>query len=187
MTGFSNAYIRSAQSTDVLFWVHAAVAYLLYRTAIPTWPAAKPTAVAVVPLVFGSLLPDLLDKPLSFVFTSVPSRSLAHSAFTVVLVLGAVGYLIHRAEEPATAVGFGVGYLSHLGADLLDSLFIPQETAVFLLWPVVTDYHHIESVGELLSLVRPTPYVFAQLLLTGLAVLVWAADGNPCFEQGQNR
>lgn len=171
----------------MLFWVHAAVAYLCYRLALTTSRKGLPTDTAIVPLIASSLLPDLIDKPLSFGFTAIPSRSLAHSVFMIGLVLGAAAYLSRRSDGATIAAVFGLGYLSHIGADLVDVLFIPRETVLFLLWPLITDYHHIGSVGDLLTLVRPTPYVTAQMLLTGLAILVWTFDGKPGYESVQNR
>lgn len=171
----------------MLFWVHAAVAYLLYRVVPIVSSKNQPTKPAVIALTTGALLPDIVDKPLSFVFSSLPSRSLAHSLFTAVLMIATVIYVLHRVNRTAMGVAYVLGYLSHLGADLVDSLFIPQETVVFLLWPLVTDYHHIGAVGELFGLVRPTPYVLAQMLVTGLAMVVWMYDGKPGYEPIQNR
>ncbi|UHQ99244.1 metal-dependent hydrolase (plasmid) [Natrinema zhouii] len=171
----------------MLFWVHAAVAYLLYRGALTVSTKKRPSGTTILALTIGTLLPDIIDKPLSFMFQSLPSRSLAHSLFTTVLVIGTVFYVLQQVNRTAVSVAYIFGYLSHLGADLVDSLFVPQETVVFLLWPLVTDYHHIGTVGELVGLVRPTPYVLTQMLVTGLAVVVWMSDGKPGYAPTQNQ
>lgn len=165
----------------MLFWVHAAVAYLLYRLTTRVDMAGKLTGGAVLALIGGGLLPDIVDKPLSFVISSLPSRSLTHSIFTAVLVIGFVVYVARRLDRLEVGVAYSVGYLSHLGADLVDYLFIPGETLQFLFWPLVTDYHHIDTVQDLLALVSPTPYVLMQTMVTISGIAVWIHDGKPGY------
>lgn len=166
----------------MIFWVHAAVAYLLYRAVTVVQRKNDVPSTHVVTLTIGALLPDLVDKPLSFLFTSLPSRSLAHSVFTVMFITAILLYVAYRYDRRAEAVVFGLGYLSHLGADLVDVLFIPRETVMFLLWPLVSDYHHIGTVHDLLALLRPTPYVMGQMVVTLLCIAVWIYDGKPGYD-----
>jgi len=166
----------------VLFWVHAAVAYLVYRMSLPISGRGDIDRGVMLALLAGALLPDLIDKPVSFVFSSAPSRSFAHSIFTTIFLIAVVVYISRRLGRSKGALAYILGHFSHLGADLVDSLFIPEETFVFLFWPLITDYHHIDTVQELLSLVTPTPYVLAQTGITVLAVALWLYDGKPGYD-----
>jgi len=163
----------------VLFWVHAAVAYLAYRGVLAVGSTDQPRDIAVLAVVGAALLPDIVDKPLSFVVPSLPSRSIAHSLFTVALASLVILYVTRRADRWGYGVASVFGYLSHIGADLVDSQAIPEEPLVFVFWPLITDYHHIDSIGGLLALVRPTPYVILQMVLTVLGVGLWVYDGKP--------
>lgn len=163
----------------MLFWVHAAVAYLAYRGVLVVGSTDRPHDIAVLAVVGAALLPDIVDKPLSFVVTSLPSRSVAHSIFTVALISLVTTYVTRRADRREFGVAAVFGYLSHIGVDLVDSQVIPAEPLVFVFWPLITDYHHIDSIGGLLALVRPTPYVLFQMVLTVLGVWLWVYDGKP--------
>jgi len=162
----------------VLFWVHAAVAYLVYRGISFGRSGRRPNDSIVIALVVGALLPDLVDKPLSFVFTSLPSRSVTHSIFIAAIVVSAVLYATRRMDSSDIGTAYVLGYASHLVTDLIDPLFIPEEPIAFLMWPILTDYHHIGGPGELLALVRLTPYVVGQTIITLLAVALWFGDGK---------
>ncbi|WP_435120042.1 metal-dependent hydrolase [Halolamina sp. C58] len=161
----------------MLFWVHAAIAYLVYRVVVHRVSKEQPVGDGVIVLTGGALLPDLVDKPLALVVSSLPSRSMAHSLFVTAGLLAVVGALASRREQRGLAGVFALGYLLHLGADLVDYVFIPEETLLFLFWPVVTEYHHIDTVGDLLALLSPTPYVLAQTVVTVLGVALWVHDG----------
>lgn len=170
----------------MLFWVHAAVAYLVYRVIVRSVSEEQPAGGDVIPLTGGALFPDLVDKPLAFIVSSLPSRSMAHSLFVTVGLLAVVGALASRREQRGVAGVFALGYLSHLGTDLVDSVFIPEETLSFLFWPVVTEYHHIDTVGDLLALLSPTPYVLAQTVVTLVAIALWIGDGKPGYSSTTN-
>lgn len=165
----------------MLFWVHAAVAYLLYRLTVRVAEAGRHNGGAVLALISGALLPDIIDKPLSFIFSSLPSRSLSHSIFTTVLVIVIAVYIARRLYRWDIGAAYTIGYLSHLGADFVDYFFIPEETLLFVFWPLVTDYHHIDTVHELLSLLSPTPYVFVQSMVTIIGFGLWIYDGKPGY------
>lgn len=169
----------------MLFWVHAAVAYLAYRGVLAVGSTDRPRDIDVLAVVGAALLPDIVDKPLSFVVTSLPSRSAAHSLFNVALVSLVILYVTRRADRWEFGAASVFGYLSHIGADLVDSQIIHEEPVVFVYWPLITDYHHIDSIGGLLALVRPTPYVILQMLLTVLGVGLWVYDGKPGLPSNQ--
>lgn len=171
--------LSETEISNMLFWVHAAVAYLFYRLILRLYLDRHPNDAAVVSLVGGAFLPDLIDKPLSFVFSGFPGRSVAHSVFTLAIVVVVVSYVMRRIEQLAVGTAFVVGYVSHLGADLVNYFFLPSETLLFLFWPVVADYDHVDSAYDLLSLLSPTRYILAQTILTLLAFGLWIYDGKP--------
>jgi hypothetical protein len=75
---------------------HVAIAYLLYRAYVGVRPGVEPSGVPVLVLVFGSLLPDLVDKPLAWYLGAIPTgRTLAHSLFVLVPLSVAI-YLLAR-------------------------------------------------------------------------------------------
>ena len=171
-------------------WDHAAVAYLLLSAASRGLWGAPPTRRVGIVAVVAGLLPDLIDKPLSWGLGLLPAgRSLGHSlliaAPTLALLL-ALGVALDRRRG---TVAFAVGYLSHLAGDVAYPLLVDGELRVgFLLWPLVA----VDSSGsgggvpyltELLVefvAVLASPggvfYLLADAALLGLAVAVWRAD-----------
>lgn len=80
----------------MLFWIHAAVAYLVYRGVLSISSADRSDGVPVIALIGGALFPDIIDKPLSFVFTSLLSRSIETLGLQAIVIL-VVGYVTFQA------------------------------------------------------------------------------------------
>jgi len=101
-------------------WEHAALGYLLISVATRLVWARPPDDAAALLAVFGSQVPDLVDKPLGWVFEVLPSGvSLGHSLFVATAVCLCVWVAgVARDRRPA-ALAFCLGYLSHLPADIL--------------------------------------------------------------------
>lgn len=164
----------------MLIWTHVAVGYLLFSVGSRYWRRETPAALPTLAVAFGTLFPDLIDKPLAIATNSFPSRSLTHSVFTTVIVLVLVW--IWAREHPTrrrVAIAGGLGYASHLGADVVDYFVLDHGTLRFLLWPVLSPGSHIETVSDLLQLLNPTPYVAVQTVITVLAIVLWVHDGMP--------
>lgn len=127
-------------------WDHAAVAYLLVSaTSRAAWhrPPTRPMGVLAVG---AALLPDLIDKPLSWGLGLLPAgRSLGHSLFTALLLVAvavAIGVALDRRRA---AAAFAIGYFSHLAGDVAYPLFVDGELRLgFLLWPLVP----VDSAGS---------------------------------------
>ena len=173
-------------------WGHLAVGYLLFSPLVRLWRRRGPQGLAVLALAVGTQLPDLVDKPLSWVFHVTPTGySVAHSVFVAVPVaLVVVGALAARGRSEV-GVGFAVGYLSHLAGDVLFAMALRQPyTVERVLWPTVTlpGYasdvpatdrtveYILEWVGFLLAhdgllAIYLAPFVAAFLL--------WLVDGVP--------
>ncbi len=162
---------------------HVAIAYLLYtlstRVRFETSPAAGPAIV----VVFGSLFPDLVDKPLAWYVGVLPTgRSLAHSLL-VLVPLCLVVYIVARARDREEyAVAFAIGALSHSLVDALPVLWDESASTSFLLWPYwsVGPYEDgAPGVLELLQASLSDPYFLSEFVLLAVAVVLWRADGYP--------
>lgn len=144
------AFISQARlDLRVLPLGHLAFAYLLYVSAALANRHPRPTAWALLPLLIGSQLPDLIDKPLAYYGVLTYGRSFAHSIFTTILVCGFVGWIAHTigGNWPAdelpdrlrrhTPVAFTIGYASHLVGDTWHALAAGRiYDARFVLWPL---------------------------------------------------
>ena len=130
---------------------HLAVGYLWYAAYAAVGSHRLPARVALVPLVFGTQFPDLIDKPLAYVGVLRYGRSLAHSVFTFVLCTLAVWWISTRlrAHWPVDSLGdrlrrvtpaaFAIGYASHLVGDTYRFLFAGDLWAArFLVYPLTS-------------------------------------------------
>ncbi len=161
------------------------MAYLLYSLYSRLRRGHRPTAATALVVAVASQAPDLVDKPFAWTFSVLPSgRSLAHSLLVVVPVVALVYSLARvrdEGEEPL-AVAFGIGALTHLFGDALYSLVDLEFRHVgFLLWPAIppVEYEVEQSFLAHFALIEASPEFYFELLLVGLAVVVWRADGYP--------
>jgi membrane-bound metal-dependent hydrolase YbcI (DUF457 family) len=170
-------------------WAHAGVGYLIYSLG---WNqrGRQPRWREVVILAFATQLPDLIDKPFAWTVPLLPSgRSLAHSLLVAVpLVVCAMVYARHRERVELGAV-FGIGYLSHLLADVIETAvtgIIANTT--FLLWPVLPlpETATEESFLTVLATLQPTPWNGFELVLTALGLFLWVNDGLPGVDSLRN-
>lgn len=174
-------------------WEHVVVGYVTFSLLSRVLYRQPPSDLAAVAVVFGSLLPDLVDKPLAWQFgVFETSYGLAHSVLFAVPVCAAVWAVARwRGRAPAGA-GLTTGYLLHLPADVLAYWVIRGRwSPERILWPyrkadptTATDFgsHLLVYVGpyleELLSGDGST-YLLANLVLAVLAFLLWIVDGRP--------
>lgn len=142
---------RRDRTGGVLFPTHAVVGWLVARGVQPT-PASPPDGVrldrGIWWVVAGSLVPDLIDKPLGAV-TPVTLQSVAHSGLGAVVVAAlVVGWRLPR--------GFLLGWLGHLAADVVQLTANSRGgyAAQMLAWPAI----------------RPPPFVLADSPATRLRV-----------------
>lgn len=133
-------------------------------------------------LLLGTLLPDLIDKPLAWWFGVLPAgRSLGHSVLVAgpLIVLLAL-WLRRRGRGPA-GEALVVGFVSHLLGDAGSAITGGVDRLSFLAWPLLPPLEYSTQP----SLWPPT-YLFApiispsyELVAVVFVVLLWIADGRP--------
>ena len=175
-------------------WGHAAFAYVLYSLGHRVTTRNPPSGLTAIVALFGSQLPDLVDKPLSWGLHLFPQGySVAHSVFVAVPVGLFVLAVAARKRRLGVGAAFAVGYWSHLVGDVLVAM---AERHPFpfdrVLWPLVTlpPYGHPVSLfGRVHHVIETFFYsLTAGQQLTFLAIyftpfffafLLWLVDGAP--------
>ncbi|WP_231188971.1 metal-dependent hydrolase [Haladaptatus sp. DYF46] len=176
-------------------WGHAAFGYVLYSLGHRLVTRKPPAGLGVVlAVLFGTQLPDLVDKTLSWGLHLFPQGySVAHSILVAIpvglLVLG-VATIKSRFD---LGVAFTVGYWSHLLGDAI--LAVPKSGVTpsdRLLWPLVT-LPPYESEASLIGrlnrvfseffdeMLTPEHFIFLAIYSIPylLAFLLWLVDGAP--------
>lgn len=174
-------------------WEHAAVGYLVFSLGLRATGRRPPGDVAAVVLLVATMLPDLVDKPLSWglgLFNT--GYALGHSALVAVPVGVLVLVAAVRTDRQQLGVAFVVGHWSHLAADVLDPLRygdtpLPER----VLWPLVTGTPYeqdmglgrgVTYLGEFVATLRGMDLVVLvvlYLLLPLVTLAVWVLDGAP--------
>lgn len=164
-------------------WGHLALAYVLYSSLVhlryrlpPTWPG-----VALV--AFGSQAPDLVDKPLAWTFSILPTgRSFGHSLIFGTAIVVAVVLLLRRLDLPGEGA-FAVGYYAHLAGDSYQAVLDGQfHDLNYLLWPVLPLNTSGEQPGGIIQHLlsaRLTEHMAFELGLAGIVFVWWLLDGAP--------
>jgi hypothetical protein len=165
----------------MLPWAHAAFGYLLYDLYTAR-SRTRPAGVAVLALVLGTQLPDLVDKPLAWTFDVLPSgRSLGHSVFALLVLCGVLVVLLDETRRREVRA-FALGYASHLLADgvypALEGEFVQFG---YLFWPLTSAPLDDEGMSfvEFFTTLEPTGWVLVGLGLTAIGLVAWARDGYP--------
>ncbi|WP_339103618.1 metal-dependent hydrolase [Haloterrigena salinisoli] len=179
-------------------WEHAIVAYLAYSVLCHTVYRDSPSGLEAIAVVFASVFPDLVDKSLAWEFGVFDAGyALGHSIFAAVPVSIAIGLVARSAGRSRVGIAFGLGYLLHLPADVIDAyvregIFQPE----LLLWPVVvlpdpgstqgfvdqfllffSRYRDELLAGDL------TMYRWIQIGLAACTALLWIYDGAPVLRE----
>lgn len=175
-------------------WGHLAVGYLCYVSSIKFRGKGEQTPLTLFALAIGTQFPDLIDKPLAWSFSILPSgRSLAHSLLTAVVVVS-IGYWIgQRLSREESVIAFAVGYVSHslvdLGPDVVGGLLVGDlsqlKWTTYLLWPLLPSppYPNDSSFMEHFAGFLFDPYLVAQFVLAGIAIGVWIVSTDALGEK----
>lgn len=168
-------------------WGHAAVGYLLYAGYQRLEYGLRPHDAPALALAIGTQLPDLIDKPLTYLFAVLPSgRSLGHSLLFAALLLGVVWLVVRRYERPSLVGAFGIGYVSHLFGDALYPALAGDFGELrFLAYPILQPMQYdveggfIGYLTETLFALDPSPTLLFEFGLTAVALALWYRDGLP--------
>lgn len=174
-------------------WEHVVVGYVTFSVLSRLLYREPPGEWAALAVVFGALLPDLVDKPLAWQFgVFETSDALLHSVFFAVPVCAAIWLLSSRRGRGPVGAGLTTGYLLHLPADVIPYYFItgrwwPER----ILWPYRTapptsgtefGPHLFVYLGPYLEDLfsgDPSTYLLVNLFLVWLATILWFFDGLP--------
>lgn len=174
-------------------WEHVVAGYVVFSLLSRLLYREPPGELAALAVVFGSLLPDLVDKPLAWEFGVIQtSYGPAHSILFAVPVCAAVWALARWQGRAAAGAGLTTGYLLHLPGDVVAYWVLRRRwDPERILWPyrkadptTATDFGthvlvYVEPyVHELLS-GEATTYVLANLVLLLFAACLWIVDGRP--------
>lgn len=180
---------------------HLAIGYLLFSSYVHGRYRRVPSGIEVLFIVLGTLLPDLIDKPLAW-FGVGDGRQFAHSLFVALLFIGLVSIIsIRWLGETDPVVAFGLSYLSHPLSDGLPS-FIEGDFAgdlaevSYWVWPLDfptaavadsalnTSITHAKAVignnlwmSDMMEV--KTLLIFLEITVVLLAAALWLIDGKP--------
>ncbi|ADJ13939.1 metal-dependent hydrolase [Halalkalicoccus jeotgali] len=164
-------------------WGHAAVGYLLYAAYTRVRYDRPPDGPAIILLLFGTQLPDLIDKPLAWTLPILPTgRSLGHSLlFLVPLVL--VVAAVTRDWDGKWDIPLAIGAFSHIAGDIFPALIRGEFASItFLVWPLLPLPPYPEQdrsiIGHFLSL-DLTSMVAFEFILGFVVVILWWRQGRP--------
>lgn len=174
-------------------WEHLAIGYVAYSLWVRSRGESRPGSAAVIALAIGTQFPDLIDKPLGWGTTILPSgTSLAHSLLFAVPVSVLAIAVAGRRGSRELGVAFAIGYLLHLPGDLAYYVLLGSDPPLeFLLWPLIPAPSSAPGsiVGRTAELVArfveilATPagrrYLVLELLLLATAAGLWWTDGRP--------
>lgn len=176
-------------------WEHAALGYLLVSAATHVIWSNPPSDTTALMAVFGSQFPDLVDKPLGWVFEIFPSGvSVAHSVFIAVgfcFLVWTLQVVLDRRKE---ALAFCLGYLSHIPADVFYPVLSGGEANWSVaLWPVMLKNARGETPAmayvwmlfeDFLRTLGGSGagiswYLVLEIMLVTGTFVVWFLDGHP--------
>ncbi|WP_435361999.1 metal-dependent hydrolase [Haloarchaeobius sp. DFWS5] len=173
-------------------WEHLAFGYILAHITLRS-ETERIDIFALVAVILGTQLPDIIDKPLAWIFGVLPSgTSLGHSLLFMVPVAGAVVAGCWYRDRVSVGIAFAVAYSSHLLGDLLYPLVFTGSLPPIgiLFWPLVpANSSSATFTGNVIkyldiyfdALLSPRGIFFLSLefLLLGAALLLWVRDGRP--------
>jgi len=183
-------------------WTHAVFAYIAFSLSSHALARTAPTTRETALVLFGALLPDLVDKPLAWQYGVLQGgRTLAHSVFTAVPISVAVVLVAVRRGRPRLGLAFAAGYLLHLPGDLLPEYLSTGALEIeTLLWPVtdggggqgdsfvrefmVNVVPYVRGITEAILSGELSGQLLALFTLWALAFGLWVYDGMPVVRDG---
>jgi inner membrane protein len=141
---------------------------------ISTWFTSLSAYVDIRILLIGSLLPDIIDKPLGVFFfrdTFSSGRIFGHTLLFLIM-LTAAGFLLYRRRHRTWLLVLAFGTFIHL---ILDQIWLTPKT---MLWPFLGFTFDRLDVSDWFTLWFRDLFVYPELYipeLIGLAILLWFA------------
>lgn len=172
-------------------WDHVAVAYVLY-SLLRRLGGERPSSEVFV-LGGAAILPDVVDKTLSWGLGAFPSGyAVGHSLFVAVPLGTLVAVLSARRQRLDVGLAFVVGYWSHLAGDVAWGALVYGEPAFDrILWPLVEfepyptrrglldrALYYLGELAATLGDAEPA-VVAAYLAPVAASVALWLLDGAP--------
>ena len=171
----------------MLPWGHAGLGYVGYHVWLRMRGRLPPSGEAAIALVVGTQVPDLVDKPATWIFAVLPSgRSLGHSLVTLAVVTTLVVALSRYSSDRTARAWWALlgGWFAHLVGDAYAILFDPTTCVRYLLWPLIAHcvYPNDDSTLGWLAAFEFSPRQFAGLGVALIAAVLWWHDGRPGLE-----
>jgi len=171
-------------------WEHAGVAYLLYSIGLRILGRDPPSDATAIIVSFAAVLPDLIDKPLSWELRLFPTGyAIGHSILFAVPIGLASLILADRLDRREYGVALVVGYWSHLVGDVLAPLRRSSRPLPGrVLWPLAARNSYEQQLGLYRGVLYLAKFFSSLTSLEGLAnylalplaaMLLWIADGLP--------
>ena len=174
--------------------------YLVYSLFCHAYYRESPGGLEAFAVVFASVLPDLIDKPLAWEYGVFETGyALGHSVFFAVPLSIAVGILARSSDRPRTGIAFAMGYLLHLPADIVDGYVRGGHLSYWIvLWPVRTgeelSHGHSHGFTDQLSVFLtyyrhelfsgdPSTYILLQVGMAVFVLVLWLYDGAPVLRE----
>jgi inner membrane protein len=142
------------------------------QNARMSWFASLSHYVDIRILLVGSLLPDIIDKPIGQVFfreTFSNGRIFAHTLLFLIVLAG-IGFFLFKRYRQVWMLTLAAGTFTHL---ILDSMW---ESPATLFWPLLGfTFEKVELTDWLSNLLRHLFSGAGAFIpeLLGLAVLLW--------------
>lgn len=152
----------------------SAIAHNCTPLSKTSWITAVASYLDIRFLLLGSLLPDLIDKPIGiYLFREIfeSGRIFCHTLLFAVIIALAGVYLFRRSSK-AWLLALSFGVLTHL---IFDQMWLSPITLLWPLYGLVFDKSYPENwLEDLLYGLLAEPGVFIPELL-GVIVLIWFA------------
>jgi inner membrane protein len=133
-----------------------------------SWLASLSKYADIRFLVIGSMLPDIIDKPVGHLFFS-NGRIFSHTLLFLILVT-IIGTVVYKRTKSLWGLSLAVGVLAHL---LLDSMWFAPHT---LFWPLMGWGFEKEEIADyfrMLFQLFMSERVISIAEITGFIIVIW--------------
>jgi hypothetical protein len=136
------------------------------------WLTALANRIDIRCLLLGALLPDIIDKPLGYIFfrdSLSSSRSIAHTFFFLIVITLA-GLLLYHLRHKSWLLVVSAGTLAHL---VLDQIWLSPQA---ILWPfsgLTFEQRDMSNyLGDTFTRLTTDPATYIPEIIGGL-ILLW--------------